>query len=288
MLDALSFLAAPFAACVILVAALGYLGLHVLLRQVIFVDLALAQIAALGAVVAFFFGHEPGTLPSTLFSLAAATLGAAIFAASRTRRERVPQEAIIGITYVIASAATILIADRAPEGAEHIKELLAGAILWVTWPTVVKVLLVCVAVGLFHYLLRRRFMMISERPDDAFSSGINVRWWDFLFYVTFGVVITVSVEIAGVLMVFAYLVAPAIIALAAADGWASRIVLAWIVGLAASAFGLLASYRWDLPSGPAIVCVLGAFLVLFALWRRTRRGAGGAHESRGDDRTVSL
>ncbi|MFQ5349009.1 MAG: metal ABC transporter permease [Thermoanaerobaculia bacterium] len=276
MLDALSFLAAPFAACVVLVGALGYLGLHVLLRKVIFVDLALAQIAALGAVVAFYFGYEPGTLASTLFSLAAATLGAAIFAGSRMRRERVPQEAIIGITYVIASAATILIADRAPEGAEHIKELLAGAIIWVTWPTVVKVLAVCAVVGGAHYVLRQRFALISERPDEAFAVGISVRWWDFLFYVTFGVVITVSVEIAGVLMVFAYLVAPAIIALAVADRWATRIALAWFVGLLASGLGLLASYRWDLPSGPAIVCVLGALLVLFAVWRRLRPAAAAA------------
>ena len=271
MLDALSFLAAPFAACLVLVGILGYLGLHVLLRQVIFVDLALAQIAALGAVTAFFFGHEPGTAQSFFFSLAAATLGAAIFAASRMRRETVPQEAIIGITYVIASAATILVADRAPEGAEHIKELLAGAIIWVTWPTVIKDLLICAAVGVTHYLLRRQFLRISERPAEAFDAGMRVRWWDFLFYVTFGVVITVSVEIAGVLMVFAYLVAPAIIALAAADRWSSRIVLAWVVGLVASALGLLASYRWDLPSGPAIVCTLGLILVVFAAWRWLRR-----------------
>jgi zinc/manganese transport system permease protein len=281
MLDALSFLAAPFAACVVLVGALGYLGLHVLLRKVIFVDLALAQIAALGAVVAFYFGHEPGTLQSTLFSLAAAILGAAIFAGSRVQRERVPQEAIIGITYVIASAATILIADRAPEGAEHIKELLAGSIIWVTWATVIRILVVCGVVGVAHFALRKRFATISERPDEAFASGVSVRWWDFLFYVTFGVVITVSVEIAGVLMVFAYLVAPAIIALAAADGWASRIALAWVVGLLASALGLLASYRWDLPSGPAIVCVLGALLVLFAVWRRLRHGAAGSSPAAG-------
>lgn len=274
MLDVLSFLAAPFAACVVLVGVLGYLGLHVLLRKVIFVDLALAQIAALGAVVAFALGHEPGTLESTLFSLGAAILGAAIFAGSRMRRERVPQEAIIGITYVVASAATILVADRAPEGAEHIKELLAGAIIWVTWPTVGKVLAVCGLVGVAHYLLRRRFAMISERPAEAFAAGVHVRWWDFVFYVTFGVVITVSVEIAGVLMVFAYLVAPAIIALAAADRWATRIALAWLVGLLASALGLLASYRWDLPSGPAIVCALGVLLILYAVWRRARSAPG--------------
>ena len=178
-----------------------------------------------------------------------------------------PQEAIIGITYVIASAATILIADRAPEGAEHIKELLAGAILWVTWPVVLRDLALCAAVGAFHWIFRRRFTLISEDPERAFAEGIAVRWWDFLFYATFGLVITISVEIAGVLMVFTYLVAPAIIALASSSRWAVRIGLAWLLGFAASAMGLLASYRWDLPSGPAVVCALGAFLVAFAVWR---------------------
>ena len=270
MLDIFAFLAAPFAACLILVGILGYLGLHVLLRKVIFVDLALAQIAATGAVVAFYFGHEPGSLPSFGFSLAAAVMGAAIFSWSRARHERVPQEAIIGITYVIASAATILIADQAPEGAEHIKDLLAGGIVWVTWPTVIRDLVVCAAVGVFHYVFRRRFILISEKAEVAFSRGVRVRWWDFLFYVSFGLVITVSVEIAGVLMVFAYLVAPAIIALASADGWGRRLGIAWAVGFLASGMGLLASYQWDLPSGPAIVCLLGLFLVLFAGWRRLR------------------
>lgn len=276
MLDVLLFLAAPFAVCMVLVVTLGYLGLHVLLRKVIFVDLALAQIAAMGAVIAFVFGHEPGSLASFSFSLGAAIVGAAIFSWSRSRREKVPQEAIIGVTYVIASAATILIADRAPEGAEHIKELLAGAILWVTWPTVLRDLVICAAVGGVHWLFRRRFTLISEDPERAFEAGMAVRWWDFLFYATFGLVITISVEIAGVLMVFTYLVAPAIIALATSSRWAVRIGLAWTLGFFASALGLLASYRWDLPSGPAIVCALGLFLLLFAVWRglsRRRRGA---------------
>jgi zinc/manganese transport system permease protein len=275
MLDVLAFLAAPFAACLVLVGILGYLGLHVLLRKVIFVDLALAQIAAMGAVVAFVFGHDPGSAASFAFSLTAAFLGAGIFALTRARRERVPQEAIIGITYVVASAATILIADHAPEGAEHIKELLAGAILWVTWPVVVRDLVVCAAVGLFHWIFRRRFVQISEQPERAFEEGVPVRWWDFLFYLSFGVVITLAVEIAGVLMVFAYLVAPAIIALAASDRWSARLGIAWLLGLLASALGLAASYRWDFPSGPAIVCALGLFLVLYAAWRAlARRGRG--------------
>ena len=270
-MEILGFLAAPFAACVILVSILGYLGLHVLLREVIFVDLALAQIVAMGAVIAFYFGYEHGTPQSFAISLSAAVLGAAIFSWTRMREARVPQEAIIGISYVVASAATILVADRAPEGAEHIKELLAGTIIWVTWPTVFKVLPVCAAVGVLYFLLRRQFHLISENPEQAFDRGMRVRWWDFLFYVLFGLVITVSVEIAGVLMVFAYLVAPAIVALAVSHRWSLRIGIAWLMGLLASGLGLLASYRWDLPSGPAIVCALGLFLVAFAGWRLLRR-----------------
>src|SRR6185436_11065438 len=215
MLEMLIFMAAPFAACLILVGMHGYLGLHVLLRQVIFVDLSLAQIAALGTVVAFLFGHEVGSAASFAWSLGAAVLGALIFSLTRTRGKetKVPQEAIIGITYVMASAAALLVADRAPEGAEHIKELLAGSILWITWPTVLRNLLIYSAVGVFHYVFRKRFMLISEDPERAYDSGMRVWLWDFLFYVSFGIVITISVEIAGVLMVFAQLVAPAIIAL---------------------------------------------------------------------------
>lgn len=270
MLEALVFLAPPFAACVVLVGIHGYLGLHVLRREVIFVDLALAQIAAFGAVVAFLFGHRLGTPQALVFSLGATVIGAAVFSWTRTRG-RVPQEALIGITYVVATAATILVADRAPEGAEHVKELLAGAIVWVTWEHVLRSLVVYAAVGLVHYLLRERFILITENPDEAERRGWSLPRWDFLFYLTFGVVITLSVEIGGVLMVFTYLVAPAIIALSSSDHWGRRIGIAWGVGLLGSAAGLLASYRWDFPSGPAIVCSLGLMLLLFGLWKRLGR-----------------
>jgi zinc/manganese transport system permease protein len=271
VLDVLAFLAAPFAASLVLVVILGYLGLHVLEREIIFVDLALAQIAALGAVVGLVFGHEPGSAASTAYALGATAIGAAVFSFTRTRASGVPQEALIGISYVVASAATILVADRAPEGAEHIKELLAGGIVWVTWPTVLKTLVVCAAVGAFHYACRRRFLAISEDADGAAAAGIRVRTWDFLFYLSFGVVITVAVEIAGVLMVFAYLVAPAIVALASSRRWGRRLLVAWGVGAGSTAAGLLASYRWDYPSGPAVVCALGIALLLFGGWRRWSR-----------------
>lgn len=273
MLEMLQFMAAPFAICLILVGVHGYLGLHVLLRQVIFVDLALAQIAALGTVVAFVLGHQPGSPASFAYSLGAAVFGALIFSITRTRSHetRVPQEAIIGITYVIASATAILVADRAPEGAEHIKELLAGTILWVTWPTVIKDLVIYALVGLFHYIFRQRFITITEDPERAYAEGWKVWFWDFLFYLSFGVVITLSVEVAGVLMVFSYLVAPAIIALGSSDRWGKRIGIAWAVGFLASAAGLIASYQVDFPSGPAIVCSLGVFLLLFGAWRVVRK-----------------
>jgi zinc/manganese transport system permease protein len=273
MIDILQFMAAPFAACLVLVGIHAYMGLHVLLRGVIFVDLALAQIAAFGTVVAVVSGHEPGTPAAYAFSLGATIIGAAIFSLTRQRRGTVPQEAIIGITFVVASAASILLADRAPEGAEQIKELLAGAILWVSWKKVLSAALIYSAVGMFHFAFRRRFVLISEDPETAYTSGLKVRLWDFLFYVTFGLIITLSVEMAGVLMVFAYLVAPAIIALATSHRWPMRIALAYAVGVVASALGLYASYTWDFPSGPAIVCSLGLFLVLFSIWRIARPAA---------------
>ncbi len=263
-MEALEFMAAPFAACLVLAAMHAYLGLHVLLREVIFVDLALAQIAALGSVVALAVtGQHPGTPTSYVYSLLFALLGAAIFSLTRTREGRVPQEAIIGITFVIASAAAILVADQAPEGAEQIKDVLAGAILWVSWPKVLNLLLIYIAIGVFHYLFRRRFMLISEHPEQAYREGMNVLLWDFLFYASFAVVITLSVAVAGVLMVFSYLVAPAIIALAVSSRWGVRIAIASATSVVASGLGLFASYRWDFPSGPAIVCALALLLLVF-------------------------
>jgi zinc/manganese transport system permease protein len=264
MTQMLSFMAAPFAACLVLVGIHAYFGIHVIERRVLFVDLAVAQFAALGAVVGFVNGYHLGELGSTLYSMAFATLAAVLFALTRARDEKLPQEAIIGITFVVASAATILIADRAPEGAEHIKEMLSGSLLWVTWPTVTKDLIIYAAVGVFHWIFRRRFLLITEDPQEAFRRGWNVRWWDFLFYLSFGIIITFSVEIGGVLMVFAYLVIPACIAILLAVGMRPRLVLGWVFGVVGSVIGLLASYYLDMPTGPAIVVVLG--LMLVAAW----------------------
>ena len=255
MAGMLGFMAAPFAACLVLVGLHAYFGIHVIERRILFVDLAVAQFAALGAVVGFAFGQHPGETGSTLFSLGFATLAAALFTLTRVRIEKLPQEAIIGITFVVAS-------DRAPEGAEHIKETLAGSLLWVTWPTVIKVLVIYIGIGLFHWFFRERFMVISTDLDEAYRRGWRIRWWDFLFYLSFGVMITFSVEIGGILMVFAYLVIPACVAILLHAGMRVRLVAGWIVGVIGSGLGLVGSYYLDLPTGPAIVVVLGVFLLL--------------------------
>jgi zinc/manganese transport system permease protein len=259
----------PLVACLIIVAIHSYLGLHVIAREVIFVDLSLAQMAALGSAVAILAGSQPDSSVAFLYALGFTTLGAGIFALTRTHeRGRVPQEAIIGIIYVVASAAAILVADRTPRGGEAIKDILVGSLLWVTWPVIFRLAAVYAALGLFHWVLRRRFLTISFAPETAVAQGWNIRLWDFLFYLSFGIVITFSVPIAGVLLVFSFLVVPAAIAFQFARNQGVLAVVSWIAGVLASAGGLWLSFRYDLPTGPLIVCAFGILLLLAYALRR--------------------
>lgn len=266
--ESVEVLALPFAACLILTGIHAYLGIHVLSRKVIFVDIALAQIAALGATVAFLLGYDPRSEGAYWFSLAFAVLAAGIFALTRTRHEKVPQEAVIGLTYAVASATAILLADASPHGAEHLKDLMAGSIVWVTPHQVIKTALLYGLLGAFHFVFRRTFLLISMDPERAYAEGIRVRLWDFLFYLSFGVVITSSVQIAGVLLVFCYLVAPAVFAVMFAESLRARLALSWGLGVVVSAVGLLVSY--DRPSGPMLMVCFALALVaggaLRALW----------------------
>jgi zinc/manganese transport system permease protein len=263
--DLLELMAAPFAACVVLVGIHAYLGMHVIQRKVIFVDLALAQIAALGATFSFLLGLSPHGRGGYVFALGFGIAGAAIFSLTRMRHERIPQEAIIGIVYVVALATAILVADRAPEGAEHIKETLVGSILWVHPRTIYKTAIIYALVGALHVALRKRFLQISFHPEQAYAEKRWVRFWDFVFYVTFAFVITSSVAIAGVLLVFTFLVIPAVIATLFATRISSRLALGWSVGIVACLIGMVASYRFDMPSGPTVVSSLGVALILAAL-----------------------
>ncbi|KAF0245732.1 MAG: ABC-type transporter integral membrane [Planctomycetota bacterium] len=253
----------PFLACLVLVGIHGYLGIHVLARKVIFVDLAMAQIAALGGTVAFLYGHEIGTPTGYFLSLGFTLAGAGVFALTRTRHESVPQEAVIGLVYAIATAVAVLLADRAAHGGEHLKALLSGSIVWVTWKQVARTAAIYAVVGAFHYAYRAKFLKISLDPEGAAAEGVNVRLWDFLFYLTFGFVITSSVSIAGVLLVFCYLIAPAVVATLFAQSVRARLLMGWIVGTLVSALGLL--FSWDRPSGPTIIGFFAAFLALAAV-----------------------
>jgi len=262
---ALSIMVPAFVECLVLVGIHSYLGIHVIKRKVIFVDLALAQIAALGATVGFLFGMAPSSLAAFLFSMVFTFIGAGVFAMTRLRNDRVPQEAVIGLVYAMAAAIAILVIDKSPHGAEHIKDLLTGTILWVQWPAIISSAVAYGFVGLFHFLFRRRFIMISEDPEGAFRAGLLVRFWDFLFYVSFGFVITFSVRTAGVLLVFVFLVAPAITAVLLTDRWRSQLLVGWVMGTLVSSCALYLSYAMDLPSGPTVVAFYGVVLLAVSL-----------------------
>lgn len=259
----------PFVACMLLVAIHGYFGLHVIRRGVIFVDLAMAQIAALGATTGMLFHQELIATHAEWFSFAAVAAGAAVLAVTRTKDEgRVPHEAIIGIVFVVASAAALLIADRAPRGHDVVKEILVGSILWITWPTILKDAIAYGLLGVFLFLMRRRFETISFAPAEAARLGWNIRWYDFLFYLAFGITVTFSVPIAGVLLVFSFLVVPAVTAVLFAERPVAMMLIAWVTGMFACTTGLAASYAWDLPTGPLIVCTFAATLI--AAWLLSR------------------
>jgi zinc/manganese transport system permease protein len=257
-------MAAPFAECLILVAIHTYLGIHVLKRRVIFVDLALAQIAALGTTVGFIFGILPETNAALIFSMAFTFVGAAVFAVTRLRGDKVPQEAIIGLVYAITCAIAVLVVEKT-QGAEHIKDILVGSILWVSWKDVAIAAGAYLFIGIIHYRFRDKFLLISNYPEKAYRQGMRVRAWDFLFYLTFGFVIAFSVKVAGVLLVFVFLVAPAIMALMITDRLWHQLLIGWGMGTLVTVLGLYISYVVDLPSGPSVVAFYGITLVGGAL-----------------------
>lgn len=260
----------PFVACMILVTMLSYLGLHVIAREVIFVDLSLAQMAALGSLSALLFHVQPESPWTYVFALLATAVGAFLFALTRGsgHTERVPQEAFIGIVYVVASAAAVLVANKVPGGGEAVEKTLVGSLLWVTWPTIVKLAITYAALGIFQFALRRRFLTISFHPEQAEAQGWKIRLWDFLFYLSFGVVITLAVPIAGVLMVFSFLVVPAVIANLFTADKRQLTIIAWSSGALASILGLWLSYTKDLPTGPLVVCMYGLLLIGAAVLRK--------------------
>lgn len=265
MTSILEFLAIPFLVSLVLVGIHAYLGIHVLSRNIIFVDLALAQISALGATVAYMLGYQPQTLSAYAYSLAFTIVGAALLSFTRNWTGRVSQETFIGIIYVVSAAAAFLLVDKSPQGAEYIKQILVGNILTVTTEDLIKVVVLYGVIGLLHWLLHKYFFIASFHPEKAESMGMQLWVWDFLFYALFGVVVTSSVAIAGVLLVFSILIVPATIGTLYSTKLLPKLLIGWGVGIIASSMGLGFSYAWDLPTGAAMVCAFGVTLALSAL-----------------------
>jgi len=274
-LTMVEFLAAPFVASLILTGIHAYLGVHVVERGVIFVDLSLAQIAALGATIALLMPISEGDPHGPVvywISLGFTFIGAAVFSMIRTRRARIPQEAIIGISYAVASAAAILAMSKSTSQAEHLKDMLVGNIIAVSWTEVARTAVLYGIIGAFHYVFRSKFLAISMNPQRAEAEGISLRFWDFLFYASFGFVVTSSVSIAGVLLVFCYLIVPSVAAMLFADRIGPRLAIGWSMGTIVSALGVYLSLVLDLPTGATIVCTFGLVLVVLALARVLIRG----------------
>src|SRR5437870_6127346 len=260
----------PIVACVLLPWLLVYLGLHVVQRGIIFVDIAMAQMASLGICVALLFRLDLHGWTTFAIALGFTLVGAAIFSVTGKRASQIPQEAVIGISYVVAAAAAVLLLSRAAEGDEEIKNMLVGNILLVTPREVWKCFALFVAVGVFHFVLRRNFLLVSFDRDGAYQNGLRVRWWDFLFYAVFGLVVTSFVRIAGVLLVFSYLIVPAVCGINLATKVRHRLLIGWIIAWLGGIAGLLLSFWWDLPSGAAIVCTFGALLVIISIYTLLR------------------
>jgi len=272
MAEILSVMKWPLVACLLLPGILVYYGLHIIRREVIFVDLALAQVATLGTCVCLYLGHEPDDPHNYYWSLGFTLVGAAVFTFTRpTKHARVPQEALIGIIYVVAAAAGILLLSKSPHGKEELQRTLVGDLLTVKSEDIWKTAGLYALIGVVHFIFRKQFIRLSFDHEHAAQSGLSVYFWDFLFYALFGLIVTSFVQVGGVLMVFSYLIVPAACGTYLAGSLPMRLLVGWLVATLASMVGLYASFRLDVPTGAAIVCVLGLALLIAGVTSRLRR-----------------
>jgi zinc/manganese transport system permease protein len=267
-----SFMLPALVFCLILAGIHTYFGYHIVERGVIFVDLSLSQIAALGASVAVLFGwgEESPTL-SFLVSLAFTLAGSVLFAFLRKSQKTAPMEALIGITYAGAIAVSLLVLEKSATGTEHIKEMLVGTILTVSWHDTILMALLVFVVGAVHFFIRKKLFLISENPEKADKQGLKIWWWDIVFYATFGVIVTYSVKIAGVLLVFSLLIIPAISAMISVAGRAHRVIFGWIFGLIGCMAGLEVSMRFDSAAGPSIITTLLVIMLVVGTLRLIKK-----------------
>jgi zinc/manganese transport system permease protein len=262
-MEALTFLFYPFLGCVLLILIHAYFGIHILERGIIFVDLAMAQFIALGIALAFLMGHEGSA--RNYYAVAFAIVGASVFSMARRIQRIVNMEAFIGVLYIFSLAGSILILDRTPHGLEEFKSILNGNILWVTSSDILKTFLLYAAIGLLHLVFRKKFFALSYEES-------NGPFWEFLFFLSFAFVLVSSVQLAGILQVFSFLVIPALIGRLFTRSPMKILIGGWGIGLAASMVGITLSYKLDLPTAPLIVASLSiAFFILLILrivWKR--------------------
>ncbi len=277
---AIEFLLTPLVACLILVLINVYFGIHVIKREIIFIDIAMAQIAAMGSAVAMILfqsahpghmeGHREHNAFAYLFSLLFVTLASLVFSILRNKKIPVPIEAIIGIAYAAATTGTVIILDKGAGGDVHVHDMLIGAILWVSWHQVTRLFVIALLVGIFHIIFRKKFTGISDIQQKQEQNIPYKAWWDFLFYFSLGIVIIEAVNIAGILTVFAMLIIPASIGFIFTGNWRGRLCIGWISGAFASLAGLCLSFLMDVPCSPVIIILLGIILLMGSALKSVR------------------
>lgn len=268
MIDILSFMAPAIVMCIILTAICGYIGIHVVMREVIFIDIALAQIAALGTSFALFWGFEHSDPAALVISLAFTLLSAFMLSGVRRLSSVVPQEAFIGILYATGSAAVLLAGDRLPHGSEYVHDLMCGHLLWVSWGEVGIYSIVFIALGVIFFFIHKKLLEVSTITKANGKNGSKAKhlvFWDFIFYSLLGILVTFAVKVAGVLLVFGFLIVPAVIGTLLSKSFLNRLLIGWGFGVVISLFGSYFSYILDFPTGATVVVTLGLSLFLVAL-----------------------
>ena len=271
MIENLIFLAAPITACVLLAGILGYFGNHILSRGIIFIDIALAQIVALGTMIGLLFGFAEGSIAVQIVTLIFTLIIVIFFALTKFEKQLIPQEAIIGIIYGLGLGVATLFAEYIPRGSNYITKTITGNILWCTWDEIIYSLLLFVVIGIVHIFLGKNFIKITDAKDKFPFSPQKVRIMEVIFYITFGIVVVRAVPIAGIFLVFILLIAPTSIATIFTSQWKWRFIWSWFIGIAGSITGIFLSYHLDISNGPTIVCLLGASFFILAgvkIWHR--------------------
>ncbi|MCP4723991.1 MAG: metal ABC transporter permease [bacterium] len=265
MLETITFLAAPIAGCIVMAGILSYFGNHILTRGLIFIDIALAQIAALGTMIGLLMGFTEDTISVEMVSLLFTMIIITIFALTKFEKQVIPQEAIIGIIYGLGLGLAWLIAEKIPGGSNFLTKTITGNILWITWGKVLAFFILFLLIAFIHYFFRKPFIRISESRKNLPYSIKKVRIYELIFYLTFSIVVVRTVPVGGIFLVFTLLIAPTAIATLFTQKWINRFIWSWIIGIAGSLAGVFVSYNMNISNGPAIVCLLGIMVFVMSL-----------------------